>query len=328
MKFYTSTTEIPEEMLKGVELTHTHLSYLSETGILYDNTLDNKAVPIISGGGSGHEPAHIGYVGAGMLAAAVTGPLFVPPIAKNILKAIRQVNSGKGVFVIIKNFEADLKEFKKAIEEARTEGIDVRYIVSHDDISANTYNFHKRHRGVAGTILLHKVLGVFAKEGASIDEIEQLALSLSPEIYTLGVALAPVNFPHHRTSFLLAEDEVSFGVGIHGEPGYRIEKFEGSERIAVELVNKLKAEINWQKKANKNYILLVNGLGSTTLMELYHFQYDVMRLLELEGLSIKFCKVGNLMTSCDMSGISLTLCSVKDPKWLDYLNAPTGAFAW
>ena len=328
MKFYTSTTEIPEEMLKGVELTHTHLSYLSETGILYDNTLDNKAVPIISGGGNGHEPAHIGYVGAGMLAAAVTGPLFVPPIAKNILKAIRQVNSGKGVFVIIKNFEADLKEFKKAIEEARTEGIDVRYIVSHDDISVNAYNFHKRHRGVAGTILLHKVLGAFAKEGASIDEIEQLALSLSPEIYTLGVALAPVNFPHHRTSFLLAEDEVSFGVGIHGEPGYRIEKFEGSERIAVELVNKLKAEINWQKKANKNYILLVNGLGSTTLMELYHFQYDVMRLLELEGLSIKFCKVGNLMTSCDMSGISLTLCSVKDPKWLDYLNAPTGAFAW
>ena len=328
MKFYTSTTEIPEEMLKGVELTHTHLSYLSETGILYDNTLDNKAVPIISGGGSGHEPAHIGYVGAGMLAAAVTGPLFVPPRAKNILKAIRQVNSGKGVFVIIKNFEADLKEFKKAIEEARTEGIDVRYIVSHDDISVNTYNFHKRHRGVAGTILLHKVLGAFAKEGASIDEIEQLALSLSPEIYTLGVALAPVNFPHHRTSFLLAEDEVSFGVGIHGEPGYRIEKFEGSERIAVELVNKLKAEINWQKKANKNYILLVNGLGSTTLMELYHFQYDVMRLLELEGLSIKFCKVGNLMTSCDMSGISLTLCSVKDFKWLDYLNAPTGAFAW
>ena len=328
MKFYTSTTEIPEEMLKGVELTHTHLSYLSETGILYDNTLDNKAVPIISGGGSGHEPAHIGYVGAGMLAAAVTGPLFVPPRAKNILKAIRQVNSGKGVFVIIKNFEADLKEFKKAIEEARTEGIDVRYIVSHDDISVNTYNFHKRHRGVAGTILLHKVLGAFAKEGASIDEIEQLALSLSPEIYTLGVALAPVNFPHHRTSFLLAEDEVSFGVGIHGEPGYRIEKFEGSERIAVELVNKLKAEINWQKKANKNYILLVNGLGSTTLMELYHFQYDVMRLLELEGLSIKFCKVGNLMTSCDMSGISLTLCSVKDPKWFDYLNAPTGAFAW
>ena len=232
------------------------------------------------------------------------------------------------LFRSIKNFEADLKEFKKAIEEARTEGIDVRYIVSHDDISVNAYNFHKRHRGVAGTILLHKVLGAFAKEGASIDEIEQLALSLSPEIYTLGVALAPVNFPHHRTSFLLAEDEVSFGVGIHGEPGYRIEKFEGSERIAVELVNKLKAEINWQKKANKNYILLVNGLGSTTLMELYHFQYDVMRLLELEGLSIKFCKVGNLMTSCDMSGISLTLCSVKDFKWLDYLNAPTGAFAW
>ena len=328
MKFYTSTTEIPEEMLKGVELTHTHLSYLSETGILYDNTFDNKAVPIISGGGSGHEPAHIGYVGDGMLAAAVDGPLFVPPRAKNILKAIRQVNSGKGVFVIIKNFEADLKEFKKAIEEARTEGIDVRYIVSHDDISVNTYNFHKRHRGVAGTVLLHKILGAFAKEGASIDEIEQLALSLSPEIYTLGVALAPVNFPHHRTSFLLAEDEVSFGVGIHGEPGYRIEKFEGSERIAVELVNKLKAEINWQKKANKNYILLVNGLGSTTLMELYHFQYDVMRLLELEGLSIKFCKVGNLMTSCDMSGISLTLCSVKDFKWLDYLNAPAGAFAW
>lgn len=328
MKFYIPENEIPEEMLKGIALTHHHLTYIENTGIIYDNTFDGETVPIISGGGAGHEPAHTGYVGKGMLAAAVTGSLFVPPKAKYILKAIHQVSRGKGVFVIVKNFEADLKEFGAAIKQGREEGIDVRYVVSHDDISVNAYNFSRRHRGVAGTVLLHKILGAFASTGASLDEIEQLALGLASNISTLGVALAPVHFPHHRTSFVLNDDEVSFGVGIHGEPGYRVEKFKGSERIAIELVNKLKQNVSWNEVKDRECILLVNGLGSTTLMELYGFQYDVMQLMKLEDIKVPFCTVGNFMTSCDMSGLSLTLCPVKDSQWINYLNAPTTAFAW
>ncbi|WP_374284325.1 DhaKLM operon coactivator DhaQ [Lactococcus sp.] len=329
MKFYSLPNEIPENMLQGMALTHPHLTYLDGTGIMYDNQFDQNHVPIISGGGSGHEPAHVGFVGKGMLAAAVTGSLFVPPKAEYILQTIRQVNHGKGVFLVVKNFEADLLVFEEAIKQARAEGIDARYIVSHDDISVNVYNYHKRHRGVAGTVLLHKILGAMAANGATIDEIQAAAFELSVHIFTLGVALAPVSFPNQKTSFDLAANEVSFGVGIHGEPGYRIEKFESQERIAIELVNKLKHEIHWRHHEHFNdFIILVNGLGATTLMELYSFQYDVLRLMELEGINVVFSKVGNLMTSFDMEGISLTLCPVRDDKWLTALQAETSAFGW
>lgn len=318
---------IGQQMLDGVVTSYPHLAQMDKTGIIYQKHQDDQIIPIISGGGSGHEPAHFGFVGRGMLTAAVSGPIFVPPKAKHILEAIQTVNRGKGVFLIIKNFEADLKEFHQAIQEANQAGIPTKYVISHDDISVDTYNFHMRHRGVAGTILLHKILGQAALEGASLDQLEDLALELSVHIHTLAVATRPATIPGQDTPlFQLGPQEISFGIGIHGEPGYRTVNFVSSERLANELVNKLKMKFRWQD--GDEYIVLINNLGTTPLMEQLIFTNDVMRLLELEGIKVNFLKTGKYMTSLDMAGLSLTMCPIKNQVWLDYLQAPTQAFAW
>lgn len=172
-----------------------------------------------------------------MLTAAISGPIFIPPRAHDILETIRFLNNGKGVFIIIKNFEADIKEFSETIHQAREEGILVKYTISHDDISVEKSNFQIRHRGVAGTILLHKILGQAAKNGASLDELEKIAFSLSTSIATLLKDEEPI--------FDLPSQYISYGIGIHGEPGYRMRSFESSEVLAVELINKIKMKFKW-----------------------------------------------------------------------------------
>lgn len=315
-----------QQSISAITTIYPHLSQLKKLPIIYNNQLDTT-VPIISGGGSGHEPAHFGYVGNGMLTAAICGDIFIPPHAEEILEAIRFAHKGNGVFIIVKNFEADIKEFAKAVKAARKEGITIKYIVSHDDISVETSNFQVRHRGVAGTLLLHKILGEAAKRGANLDELEQMALSLSTSIATLGVATKPATIPgEDKKLFSLENDEISFGIGIHGEPGYRTTKFISSEHLANELVNKLRMRLKW--KDGDDYILLINNLGGTSKLEELVFTNDVLQLLELEGLHLKFIKTGHLITSLDMSGLSITLCKVKDEKWVDYLESPTDAFAW
>lgn len=263
-----------------------------------------------------------------MLTAAVYGDLFTPPGSEQILEALRFLNKGKGVFVIIKNFEADIREFSKAIHQARLEGIPVRYIVSHDDISVEPKkNFQMRHRGLAGTILLHKILGQAALQGAGLEELEQIGFRLATEIATIGFATKSASFPNAALPlFDLPEENISFGIGIHGEEGYRTVPFISSEHLAVEIVNKLQIKFHWQE--NETFILLANNLGTTTELEQGIFLNDLGQLLELEGLDIAYIKNGKYMTSLDMAGISVTLARLKDPIWLDYLKAPTNAFAW
>ncbi|WP_270738102.1 DhaKLM operon coactivator DhaQ [Streptococcus anginosus] len=304
-----------------------HLSQLKQLPVIYHNQHDSSVVPIISGGGSGHEPAHFGYVGDGMLAAAISGPIFVPPCAEHILETIRFLHQDKGVFVIIKNFDADIKEFSQAIYQARKEGIPVKYIISHDDISVEKSNFQVRHRGVAGTILLHKILGQAAKEGASLEELEKLALSLSTSIATLGVATKSATLPSKQLPiFDLPQGQISYGIGIHGEPGYRMVSFESSELLAVELINKIKMKFKWQE--GQEFILLINNLGGTSKLEELVFTDDILQLLDIEGLKLPFVKTGHLITSLDMAGLSVTLCQVKDSAWITGLTAPTDSFAW
>lgn len=327
MKSILNEREIPYEMLEGVAFANPHLEHIENTGIILQKNINKDIVPIISGGGSGHEPAHFGFVGEGMLTASISGSLFTPPNYKEILYTIEKLNNGKGVFVVIKNFEADMEQFYKAIQEARKKGIAVKYVVTHDDISVDTYNFQKRHRGVAGTILVHKILGAAAKKGASLEELEELGVHLTSSINTLGVALNSAKIPgYEQYSFELAEDELSFGIGIHGEEGYRKEKFGFSERLAIELVNKIKSMTRW--KEEDEYIILINGLGSMPLMDQYIFANDIKRLMMLENIKVAFCKVGNFMTSYNMNGISLTMCELKNKDWLKYLAEKTEAFAW
>ncbi|HEL2401825.1 TPA: DhaKLM operon coactivator DhaQ [Streptococcus suis] len=316
------------DYIEGFYRTNKYVKKLEHQPILVQKEQDSQLVPVISGGGAGHEPAHVGFVGKGMLTAAVYGEIFTPPTAEEVLAAIRAVHKGKGVFLIVKNFEADLETFGQAIAQARQEGIAVKYIVSHDDISVDTKdNFRMRHRGLAGTILLHKVLGAAALSGYNLDQLEQLGLSLATEIATIGFATKSACLPDvSQPLFDLADGEISYGIGIHGEEGYRTVTYESSEQLANEIVNKLKLKFRW--KEGEEYVLLVNNLGNLSELEQGIFLNDLYQFLELEGLKLPYIKTGKFMTSLDMEGISVTLCRVKDPVWLDFLQAPTEAAAW
>lgn len=326
-QIYNQIENALQESIDALVRIYPFLSQVPNLPAIYNNKQDSNIIPIISGGGSGHEPAHFGYVGEGMLTAAISGPIFEPPKAKQIFELIKFVDKGKGVFLIIKNFEKDLKEFSEAITLARQIGIKIKYIVSHDDISIEKLNFRTRHRGVAGTILLHKILGYYALNGASLDELEQVALKLSTSMATLGVATKPANLPNHENDmFKLAPDTISYGIGIHGEEGYRTEKFISSELLANELINKLRMNLKWKPK--DPYILLINNLGATTRLEELIFSNDVLQLLDIDGLNIKFIKLGRLITSLNMAGISITLCKLANPDWEEALNSSTNAPSW
>lgn len=320
--------QVIPQMINAYLKTYNHLKKMTGQPIIYHQENDPETIPLISGGGSGHEPSHIGFVGKGMLTAAIYGKIFAPPTAQEILTAIRQVNRGKGVFLIIKNFDADLNVFYTAIQQARLEKIPIKYIVSHDDISVDTKkNFQVRHRGLAGTILLHKILGAASQEGATLEELEQLGLQLSTQIATIGFALTAPHFPGATHSlFNLEDDKISYGIGIHGEEGYRTVNMSTSEELANEIVNKLKMRFRWQEK--ERFILLVNNLGTTSELEQAIFLNDICQLLDLEGLDICFIKTGKFMTSLDMNGLSVTLCRIIEDKWINFLTAATQAPAW
>ncbi|MGM0523842.1 MAG: dihydroxyacetone kinase subunit DhaK [Bacillota bacterium] len=314
-------------MLSAFHAEHSDRIQLDLTHKIIFQKVTNQ-VALISGGGSGHEPADFGYVGAGMLTASVSGDLFTPPYPESIFEAIKQTDCGAGVLLIVKNFASDVEMFTKAKEIAEASGHNVELVTISDDHSIeDKLTYKKRKRGVAGTVLAQKILGAAAKNGASLAELIHLAENINDNLYTLGVALEPAYVPGtDEPSFTLTESEVYFGVGIHGEKGYRKEAFKSSEQLAIELVNKLKRMNHWQP--NNSYAVLVNGLGSTPLMEQYIFTNDVRRLFQLEQLTIPFLKVGNHLTSYNMHGVSLTLLKLVDSNWANALKSTTDASHW
>ncbi|MCS4488169.1 DhaKLM operon coactivator DhaQ [Streptococcus sciuri] len=319
---------ILSDFISGQLLAYPHLKKHETLPLVYNRHHDSSKIPILSGGGSGHEPAHIGYVGEGMLTGAIYGTLFYPPTVDEIAVSIRFLDKGKGVFVIVKNFDADLAHFRKAIATVRAEGYNVKYILSYDDISIEPKKHFKiRGRGLAGTILLHKILGALAQRGASLDELEQVGFELSTQIATIGFATKSATLPRATLPlFELEENSIYYGIGIHGEEGYRTVPFTSSEELANEIVNKLKLHFHWEK--GEPFILLVNNLGTTTDLEMGIFLNDLKQLFDIQGLSLPLIKSGRFMTSLDMAGISVTLCKMTDKQWLDYLLVPTDAYAW
>lgn len=283
-------------------------------------------VGLVSGGVSGHEPAHAGLVGPGMLSAAVCGQVF-PPTPDQIYEAIKAVDTGRGVFLIIKNYSGDVMNFEMAKDMAELDEIKVRYIIVDDDIAVENSLYTQGRRGVAGTILMHKILGAAADQGADLDELEQLAQNVNAHLKTLGVALSAATVPEvGKPGFTLADDEIEYGVGIHSEPGYRREKLRPAKELVAEMLGKLADELSLTP--TKKYAILVNGLGATPLMEQYIFCNDVFKQLQEKQITPVFSKVGNYMTSLEMAGISLTILELADEKWLDYLNHPVDTIAW
>lgn len=328
-KIINSPDEVVDEMLNGLVFAYdSMIERLPETTVIHRKTQQNGKVGLVSGGGSGHEPAHAGFVGKGMLSAAVAGQVFTSPTPDQVLEGIKVSDEGEGVFLVIKNYTGDVMNFEMAQDMADLEDIEVETVVVDDDIAVEDSTFTAGRRGIAGTVLVHKILGAAAEEGKSLAEIKSLADELVPNIKSIGVALTPATNPEvGEPGFEIEEDEIEFGVGIHGEPGYRREKLQPSKDLAKELVDRLKEEFTWS--TGDKYAILVNGMGATPLMELFVFMNDVKKLLvDEEELDLSFKKVGDYMTSIDMEGLSLTLLKIEDEKWLDYLNAPEETISW
>ena len=329
-KIINDPSNVVSEMVDG--LVRSYPQYLTqidgtEAVVRTDKDSMKGKVGLVSGGGSGHEPAHAGYVGQGMLSAAVCGQVFTSPTPDQIYEAIKAVDQGQGVFCIIKNYSGDVMNFDMAKDLAEADGIDVKSVVVDDDIAVEDSLYTQGRRGVAGTVFVHKILGAAADQGATLDEIESLANEVVKNIKTIGVALSAATNPEvGKPGFELESDEIEYGVGIHSEPGYRREKIKPSKELVDELVGKLNDEMHLDK--NKKYAVLVNGMGVTPLMEQYVFSHDLLNKLDEFGIKPAFMRVGNYLTSIDMAGLSLTIFEIKDDKWLNYLNYPVKTIAW
>lgn len=327
-KIINKPENVVTEMLDGLAYVHSDLVHrLSGFDIIARNEQASGKVGLISGGGSGHEPAHAGFVGDGMLSAAIAGAVFTSPTPDQILEAIKEADQGAGVFMVVKNYSGDIMNFEMAQELAEMEGIEVASVVVDDDIAVENSLYTQGRRGVAGTIFVHKILGHAAREGKSLAEIKDLADKIVPNIHTIGLALSGATVPEvGKPGFVLAEDEIEYGIGIHGEPGYRKESMQPSRLLAEELTGKLIEAFG--VKTGERYALLINGMGATPLMEQYIFANDVASLLGAAGLDVVYRKLGNYMTSIDMAGLSLTLMKIEDEAWLTALESPVKTIAW
>lgn len=327
-KIINKPENVVTEMLDGLAYVHSDLVHRVEGfDIIARNEQAAGQVGLISGGGSGHEPAHAGFVGDGMLSAAIAGAVFTSPTPDQILEAIKEADQGAGVFMVVKNYSGDIMNFEMAQELAEMEGIEVASVVVDDDIAVENSLYTQGRRGVAGTIFVHKILGHVAREGKSLAEIKDLADKIVPNIHTIGLALSGATVPEvGKPGFVLAEDEIEYGIGIHGEPGYRKESMQPSRQLAEELTGKLLEA--FEAKAGERYALLINGMGATPLMEQYVFANDVASILGDAGLDVVYRKLGNYMTSIDMAGLSLTLMKIEDDAWLEALESPVKTIAW
>ncbi|AAL97277.1 dihydroxyacetone kinase subunit DhaK [Streptococcus pyogenes] len=327
-KIMNDATQIVDDMLQGLAYMHDDLvERLDGYNVIVRKAEKTGKVALVSGGGSGHEPSHAGFVGEGMLSAAICGAVFTSPTPDQILEAIKAADEGAGVFMVIKNYSGDIMNFEMAQELAEMEGIDVASVVVDDDIAVENSLYTQGRRGVAGTILVHKILGHAAREGKSLADIKALADELVLNIKTIGLALSGATVPEvGKPGFVLEDDEFEYGVGIHGEPGYKKEKLQSSSVLAQELVTKLAD--SFDMSAGQHYGVLVNGLGATPLMEQYVFANDVAKLLAEKDVTVSFKKIGDYMTSIDMAGLSLTLIKLDKDEWTEALQSDVITPAW
>ena len=270
---------------------------------------DDK-VALISGGGSGHEPAHGGFVGKGMLDCAVAGAVFTSPTPDKIFEGIKAVATDQGVLCIVKNYTGDVMNFEMAIDMAADEDIKVDSVIVNDDVAVKDSLYTTGRRGVAGTILVHKISGAKAEEGATLDEVKRIAEKVIANVRSMGMAISPCTVPAAgKFGFTLADDEVEIGIGIHGEPGTTRDKISTADETAKILLDKILADIDFR---GSEVVVLINGMGATPLMELYIINNFVQDYLASIGVKVYDTMVGNFMTSIEMAGFSLTLLKLDD----------------
>lgn len=326
-KLINVADNVVEEMIEGMVMAHPdRIKRVEGTNVLVRKDAPVDKVAVISGGGSGHEPAHAGFIGSGMLDGAVPGQMFTSPTPDQVLECIKATDSGKGVFMIVKNYTGDVMNFDMAAEMAGMEEIKVESVVVNDDVAVENSSFTTGRRGVAGTIFVEKILGAMAEDGKSLEEIKAYADKLIPQIKSMGMAIKACTVPSSgEESFHLEDDEMEIGIGIHGEPGIRKEALKPVKGIVEELMDKILAELDLSD--GSEIALMVNGMGGTPLQELYVIAHDAHVYLKDKGISTYKTYVGNYMTSIDMAGFSLSVIKL-DETSRKYLDAPADAIAW
>src|SRR5699024_8759354 len=263
-------------------------------------------VGLVSGGGSGHEPAHAGLVGKGMLEAAVLGEVFTSPSVDQVFEGIKAVDSGKGVFLIIKNYTGDVLNFEMASELAEAEGIDVAQVIVNDDVTVEDSSFTTGRRGIAGTVFVHKIAGAKADLGGTLKEVKEVAEKTVANARSMGMAIHPCAIPAAgEPNFTLKENEMEVGIGIHGEPGIERKAIARADEIATELTAKILSDLNVAK--NDEVAVMVNGLGATPEMELFIVNKKVQEILAEKQINVYQTFVGEYMTALEMAGCSVTL---------------------
>ena len=298
-KLIKEKNNILTDMLEGLALTNDNIEIISETVVVKKNK-KNSGVALVSGGGSGHEPAHAGYVANGMLDAAVCGEVFTSPTPDKILDAIKAVDTGDGVLLIVKNYAGDVMNFEMAQEMAQMEDIKVERVIVNDDIAVSDV---EKRRGVAGTVFIHKYAGYLADQGLSLKDIKNKIEAFIPKIKSIGMALTSPMVPTtEKYSFDIDDNEMEIGIGIHGEKGLHREAIQSVDVIIERLLDELLKEVK-----DQSLIVMVNGMGGTPLSELSIVAKYLNQQFQEHDIAAKQWFVGDYMTSLDMQGFSITV---------------------
>ncbi len=321
------------DMCHGLAAAHPELEFVEKYKVVKKKDINDNKVSLISGGGSGHEPAHAGFVGKGMLDAAVCGDVFASPSQVQVYNAIKACATDKGVLLIVKNYSGDCMNFNNAMSDAQDDGIKVDAVYVNDDIAVKDSLYTVGRRGVAGTVLVHKCAGAAAEQGKSLEEVKAVANKVIDNVRSFGFAFTSCTVPAagHPT-FDIGDDEMEFGVGIHGEPGRFREKIDYStgtfcDDLSRRIVTDLEEDL--ALKSGEEVVLLINGFGGTPLQELYILNNSVTKALAKDGVKIHKTIVGNFMTSIDMAGASISVLRVdSELKALVDFPVNTPALTW
>jgi len=314
------------ESLNGFAAAHADIVSLgAESKFVRRRDLKPGKVALISGGGSGHEPLHAGFVGRGMLDAACPGQVFTSPTPDQMVAAVEAVDTGNGCLFIVKNYEGDVMNFQMAADLA---GKDIATVVTDDDVAVEKSTWSTGRRGVAGTLIVEKIVGAAAEQGASLSQLKALGEQVNRRTRSMGVALTSCTVPAAgKPTFTLGDDEMELGVGIHGEPGRRRVKLSSADTIADEMVGAIVTDL--EPGPGAEALLLVNGFGGTPAMELYLMVDSALRVLKEKGVRVSRYLTGSYVTSLEMAGCSITV-SLLDDRLRDLWDAPvhTAALRW
>ena len=312
-KLINKPEDVVREELEGIVYAHSDLVtvYYDPNFIVRADAPVKGKVGVISGGGSGHEPMHGGFVGMGMLDAACPGAVFTSPTPDQMLEATKAVNGGAGVLHIVKNYTGDIMNFEMAAEMARDEGIEVEAVVTNDDVAVQDSLYTAGRRGVGITVLAEKITGAAAEEGRSLKEVADVCRKVNAWGRSMGMALTSCTVPHAgKPTFDLPEDEMEIGIGIHGEPGRKRMKLASADEITEMLAEPIIADLPFQ--AGDNVLAFVNGMGGTPAIELYVIYRKLAQICESHGIKIVRNLIGSYITSLEMAGCSITLLKLDD----------------